>query len=199
MSTSEERPWPKMGDKLFVEKTSHQINAYIDWVHISDKDEYIADGFQHAAEIIVDWLEAKGNEPEHLDNLFFPVAYLYRHALEVKMKCLIRKGQALGLLPPAHEKNLKGHNLHHLWNSTRIVLEARWPDEDKAPLLTVGKIIIEFHTIDKSSQGFRYARSTDGSPHLGKAPPIINLLNIKDVMARAYNFLDSCSGGLDSA
>ena len=195
----DDSPWPKKGDDPFGGGSNRLTNVDLDWFDVRQNDETIADGFKDAAEKVVERLEAGDNYPVHADRFFFPVAYLYRHCLELKMKCLLKKSFELELIELVDRDILTRHNLHKLWEKTREALEAFWPKGDKAELVVVEKSVLAFHVVDKSGQGFRYAEAKEGAPHLGRAPGTVDLARMRDVMAGVYNLLDGCSMAFDNA
>ncbi len=77
-------PWPQKGDKLFVEGD--------DWYYVAclnDKRDnlglYIV-GYKEAGDILVkNIIESRS----HHDSLVFPIVFMYRHYLELRLKQLI--------------------------------------------------------------------------------------------------------------
>lgn len=194
-------PWPEKKDAPFKKGAYGPTQAHLDWFDsfTFTKDLIIAEAFKKAADKIVDNLET-GNSLEHPDKFFFPVAYLYRHAFELGLKCIIRDGFDLGIIieDDSVKSVLNAHNLHRLWNKARNILEEVWPDGDKETLTNAERVILQFHKLDDSGQAFRYAQDVEGNPHLGNAPKLVDLVNLKKVSNNLFSFLDSCSGGLSN-
>lgn len=194
-------PWPEKNDKPFIDGSYGRTQANLDWFDYWSepftKDLRIAGAFKEAADKIVDNLET-GNNFGHPDKYFFPVAYLYRHALELGLKCIVRDGINLGIITESKtvEKIIKGHNLCKLWNKARGILEEVWPDGDKDTLTNAERVILQFHKLDSSGQEFRYATDIEGNPNLENAPKLVDLINLKTVSDNLFSFLDSCSNAL---
>src|SRR5262245_10986134 len=88
-------PWPKQGDKAFSSKgrgKSFNVPNVSYWPLPQH-----ASAFLNAANMLVCTYEEAPQRPYH-DNLVFPVVYLYRHFLELKLKDLITLGVRAGLL-----------------------------------------------------------------------------------------------------
>ncbi len=202
MSESGERGWPTGGDTAFGPGSSSEWRSptlvCLDWFGVLDDEATIAKGFKEAADKVVEDLVREKSQ-FHPDKFLFPVAYLYRHGLELTFKKLISDGVNLGLT--VKDEKLEGimrdHNLHKLWNRARQILEAYWPDADPTPLLAVEQIILQFHQLDKSGQAFRYSRTKDGHPHLEDAPTRIDLSELRRVAGKAFSFLDGCCMAFD--
>ena len=89
--TQKKWPWPKKGDRLFVAgDTDESLHLKSILPHYSQH----AEAFKSAAEMVID---AYTNRPRlgHRDDLFYPIVYLYRHCIELKLKDMIQLGIAL--------------------------------------------------------------------------------------------------------
>ena len=184
--------WPKPGDVAFQAVGDLVQNAHLDWGRGVD-DATIAMGFKMAADLVANGWKA---EARHPDNLFVPVAYLYRHCLELLLKYLLRKQEANNEICFLKNKKKKPildqHSLDKLWNIARQLLELRWPNGPGDELDTMEQIIQEFHKVDPSGQELRYSENTKGNRTLQNAPRIISLDNLQMVMGGAFNFLNGC-------
>jgi hypothetical protein len=195
--------WPKKGDDPFLTKYSDPKSPtfiYLDWLTSAQiSDSLIASAFKDAADKIINELRRKSRN--HPDIYFFPIMYLYRHCLELKIKEIIRLGIRLLLIEKDDKaiKTLNGHKLHPLWNLARCVIQSYWNNTPKNDIDATGRIIQEFHKIDKSGQLFRYARDTSGKNRHNQMPESIELIHVKDIFDAAYNFLDGCEAGLYEA
>lgn len=189
-------PWPRKGDKAFAsgDYSPNQVN--LKGLAVPYRDSIIALGFKEAADLVVQALQA-GETRIQPDPFFFPVAYLYRHSLELNLKCFLSEGIRLGIIlqDDKAKKAMSDHNLHNLWNQTRELIETMWPDEGPEQLNATEHVILEFDNIDKSSQEFRYARNKNGQPHLTNAPDLIDLVYLGKIMDGIFRFLDACSCG----
>jgi len=201
---TKEYRWPKKGDDPFLAKSADPNSptwASLQWlVSMRVDDTLLADAFKEAGDKVVEEL-SRGKEGEHPDMYFLPIAYLYRHALQLKMKRIIRLGIKLYLveLDENLEASLEKHKLHQLWNFTREVIEGYWPKSAKEDLNAAGKIVQEFHKIDKSGQRLRYTKDKDGKSTLAVLPESVQLTHLRDVFEAVFNYLDSIEAGLSEA
>jgi hypothetical protein len=69
----------------------------------------------------------------------------------------------------------------------------------KNDLNAAGRIIQEFHNIDKSGQNLRYSKNRNGNYTLKDMPESVELTHLKDVFEAVFNFLDECEMGLSEA
>lgn len=196
--TNEQLHWPKKGDNPFSGKNGDYRSptwCLFPWPPNLDLDDtYYANAFKKAGDKIISELE-RGESIEHADPMFIPVAYLYRHCLELKMKAVIKKGLKLNILPGDEEKikaSLIGHNLHKIWNQFKLIVMAYWPGADTTDLNAAESIVLRFHAIDASGQSLRYAESTDGSNSAEKMPESIELTALRDTFDGVFNLLDGC-------
>jgi hypothetical protein len=189
--------WPKKGDRLFKPSIAAADQARLE-VFVMPSDEAYAAGFQRAANMIVDAALSDGQNP---DDLFFPVAYLYRHHLELMLKDLVRLGVRLAALEPCDDI-LGDHNLHQLWNRAKNLIKQVWPDSPDDDVRAAEHLILELHKMDPTGQAFRYFRDKTGAPYLQGAPERVDLGNLKlavDSVSRflvaAYEGIDNCDPG----
>ena len=185
--TPPELPWPQAGDKLFTSEADWWHNACLSFA--TDKWGLYAIGYKDAADIIVERII---NTRQGMDFLVFPVTFLYRHYLELRLKELIIHGRQLLDGP---NKFPHGHRIDFLWQSCRLILEQVWPDGSTTDLDAVGACIAEFCAIDQQSMSFRYPVTKDGAPIL---PDLrhVNLRNLRDVVNRLSGLLEGSSDGI---
>lgn len=189
-------PWPKMGDKLFVPEYLDQSNAFLGAYTHHGLSNAIA--FKDAADIVIESLEQSHCSP-YRDDLLHPLAYLYRHALELKLKEIIDYGLVMGCYKRSVVQDiLNGHNLARLWNKAKMAIVDRWPDGDKGELKAVDAIINEMHRSDDDGQKWRYRREKNGRPiQHEELPQFVSLKSLREVMDAAFTFLDACKDGID--
>jgi hypothetical protein len=179
--------WPKAGDSLFSSGDDPLSNACLHFAH-NPWDLYAA-GYLKAADCLAYLVIETGRG---LDTWLYPIVFLYRHYLELRLKELIVQGSALIEVPP----NLKlNHDLGELWKSVRKILVTVWSNESTAELDAVEKCIAELCEVDKKSEGFRYPFRKDGKPSLPELNHL-NIRNFREVMAAIARFLDACSAGI---
>jgi hypothetical protein len=78
---------PSLDDKLFVEAEDGWMNACLNWYH--DPTELYIVGYKEAADSLVDSI---ANRKGSADSLIFPIVFLYRHYVEIRLKSLIHDG-----------------------------------------------------------------------------------------------------------
>lgn len=198
-----ELPWPKKGDNPFrVNGADHRSSTWasLAWLaKVGFDDSTLSDAFKTVADKAVAELRC-GDDIQHPDALFLPVAYLYRHSIELKLKELIRMGLQLELeeLTEKTEECLSGHNLHKLWTIVRRFLKAYWPDGSEGDLNAAEGIVLAFHKIDRSGQHLRYSRDSQGNQVLSSLPKSADLVHVQDVFESLHTMLDSCDSGFSA-
>jgi hypothetical protein len=184
--------WPKKGDAAFKPSVPSAYQARLEAFVMPNDGAYLV-GFQRAADMIVNAAKTDDRNP---DDLFFPVAYLYRHHLELMLKELVHLGVRLGSLNGC-EDILVDHNLHKLWNKSKQLIKEVWPDSSDDDLKAVEQMILEFHKLDPTGQAFRYARDRNGSSHLQDGPQRVDLGNLKATVDAVSRFLDAAWTGIE--
>lgn len=167
-----------------------------------EKDRHFAEAFKECADILIDRVN-RGED----DVLFYaefyvvPVAFLYRHSLELMLKAIIRVGVRLDFLADDEKLTelLCGHSLHKLWSKAKVAIHRRWPDQPGDELMATERIFQEFHGIDRSSQTFRYSTDKDGNDNLDKLPGVIDMRELKETAGAVFSFLSACEGSLQEA
>ncbi len=190
-------PWPKTGDKAFAAASDGKF-FQLSFIFPGFAGPH-AEAFKESADMI---LAARENESRHYDSFFYPVAYLYRHALELKLKEVIKYGIRLEFLDRSNrlDKLLGAHDLDALWAKAKHVINERWPDDEDNSTKAVEQVIKEFHQADESGQAFRYHRDRDGNRFSHEnLPDRIDPNALRETMDNVWAFLDGCCCGLSEA
>ncbi len=200
--------WPKAGDRPFQSKGDPNLLAIIRWEGFDSAwlftEENYAKAFKVAADLIIDGLAVPsinchglvatgGDYPSNADHYFFPVAYLYRHCIELQLKAVIRAGVSAGVVSELVENLYGSHDLYKLWTKAREMLQSRWAGAPREPLDAAEKVILDFHELDKCGQEFRYPHAKDGKRLLSNAPAAVNLEHLKEVVNGVYHFLSAAN------
>jgi len=123
----------------------------------------------------------------------YPIAFLYRQYLELRLKELILIGSAL------LDKDTKvptTHNLVSLWRLARPNIEAVWPGSETNEYLNlVEERLKELCDLDSGSHAFRYPEDTKGEATL-TGIMYINLKQLVDVIQGISNVLEGSSTGM---
>jgi hypothetical protein len=115
-----------------------------------------SEAFKVAADMILDSHQSTIGGPHH-DTLLFPVLYLYRHCLELKLKELVLLGVRIEFFELAKvAENLEKHRLCPLWTKAKRLILHSYPKDEEAQ--AAEGIINEFHRIDPDGQTLRYDR-----------------------------------------
>lgn len=180
-------PWPRKGDKLFKVDDDWWHNACLNY--LPDNWNSYAEGYKRAGDLLVEHIKAERMEQ---DMLVYPIVFLYRQYIELRLKKLIRDGNQLLDIP---EEFPKHHEIDKLWRQCRRILEKVWPDGSAEELDVVEKCIYEFSQCDPTSMAFRYPTDKDGTLLLTDLKHI-NLRNLSEVMARIASLLDGSGVGI---
>jgi hypothetical protein len=180
-------PWPQEGDQLFTSNGDWWHNACLNFVH--DNGELYVDGYKRAADILVEYVL---RNRMYIDLLVYPIIFLYRQYLELRLKELIQHGRSLIDDPGDFPKH---HNIDRLWKQLRYIIEKSELETKPEDFNVVESCINEFSLIDPSSMAFRYATDKDGKPSLPDLTHI-NLKHFSDVTQKIASFLEGASTGI---
>jgi len=130
--------------------------------------------------------------PEH-DYGIAPLAFLFRHYIEIKLKGLILyKGEKFEL---THNISKLLHQLKNLLNSERIDGDERLSDETCL-------VIEEFQKLDENSDGFRYPYTTSDTPSLQSNKEFLKYFNslstFKEMLEFVIDDLTNLEGDTDA-
>ena len=185
----------RKGDKLFAPIAGGKF-IDLDWLlTISAKH---ADAFKMAGDLIIDGYN-RDDGPFHHDELFFPIAYLYRHAFELKLKDIIELGVngAYYSFESVESLLTDEHNLCTLWKQARQTIKLHWPEQDEELLNLVGGIINQFHQVDPNGQRLRYATNKEGQRlRYDAIPKFTGLINFKRSVGSIFGYLEGCTFGM---
>ncbi|MBI4302567.1 MAG: hypothetical protein HY664_08170 [Chloroflexi bacterium] len=191
------RPWPQKDDQLFKSGEDWQNNACLQPYLTDVTWDLAARGYKDAADIMIEQISniaaGKGGIVTGIDVLVYPIVFLYRHYLELRLKSIIKYGNELLDIP---EEFPKLHKLDKLWRRCRGILKKVQPEDSVEVIDAVEKCICEFSKIDPESMAFRYSTDRDGSSTLPENLIHINLRNLSEVMARIANYLDDSSNAI---
>lgn len=180
-------PWPIPGDTLFTEAEDWQYNARLHGSH--DKWDAYATGYKEAADILI---ERVLSDRMWMDMLVYPIVFLYRHYLELRLKELVISGSQL---LDEDAGNIHGHSLIYWWKEARKIFEKVWPDDEKADLDSVENCILQFASKDSGSDSFRYPVNTKGEKTLDGLN-LLNLRQFKEAMSRVAALLEGASSAI---
>lgn len=178
--------FPQKGDKLF--KLDGKLWNITDTT-VSHEDWCVyADGYKKAADILVRDVLETGTKKNFL---IYPIVFLYRQYLELRLKEILRNSRILtGQEPdiPTH------HRIGDIWRlCKKIIPELQSANKDSPINLDmIGQCIGEFQKYDPKSDAFRYPMDTKGKNSLPNLKRM-NLLNFFEVGKKLSNAIDSLS------
>lgn len=178
----EDIPWPVAGEPLIRDDLPDwQNNACFDPFH-SSLATY-SNGFRHGAtELVKVVISGHGI----VDYLVFPIIFLYRHAVEVALKELIRSASRLLDTGEDFETH---HNLDKLWKVCRPLLEK--VDSDVPTLDAVAEKIQALHDLDPDSFHFRYPEDKKGKRTLPEDLVRVNVRHFAEQVDQVLAFLEA--------
>ena len=164
-----------MSGPLFRPGNDLRLNACL--TYGSDNWLFYAEGYRTAAELLTAFVR---HEHRKQDLLIYPVIYLWRHHIELKLKSIGRAAAALlghPWRPP------KGHDLSQLLGQAQqLVYDAYAQAGEKGPSAQMRKLksaLAHFAKIDGESMVFRCPEDLQGREHL----PAVTHLNFDSVEA----------------
>ena len=172
---------------LFTSAEDWKCNACLNWS--DDPLEICALGYKEAAEELANRL-IKDNF--HIDALIFPICFLYRQYVELRLKEIIRSGRQLidesGEFP-------KHHKIEHLWETAKVII-VNAIDSDLSEVIPdiglIEHVVSEFVKYDPESFSFRYPTDKKGN-NLLEGIKYINIRNLAEYMKKFSDAMDNAS------
>lgn len=177
--------WPDENSHVFVRGEPSRRVAWIP----KDPAQWhrYACGYKEAAERVYESWVALSD-----DSLVFPIVFLYRHYVELRLKELLQSAERYLDLPREWQSN---HKLGELWGCLTKLLPQIFPDEPEADLQNAGRLVRELAEGDPLSFHFRYPETKDGRQHLENLERL-DIVSFTDAMRRLSGFLDGASMAL---
>jgi hypothetical protein len=178
-------PLPTPSDTLFLEDSKWWHNACLDMV--GKGWESYANGYKKAADMLaIKFME----NYQGLDSLIFPIIFLYRHYVELRLK------QIILLYEPDRKK--EGHDLIKLWEVCHEIFVSNWPEEPKTEWDNIERLVLEFSKMDSNNINFRYpeTRQNNKNPQNSNQPTLpslskVSIRNLHEVMQRLAIFFEN--------
>jgi hypothetical protein len=152
-------PWPKPNTELFgidggliarIPTNERQWGQFADTYLITTK------ALVRDLERDESHLEETGTRVNYL---VFPILFLFRHFLELRLKEIIERGKCLLDDPSKWERN---HNLIYLWGEARKILSSVYPEDSVNDLECAELLIHQVASVDSDSFAFRYPTTKSG-------------------------------------
>jgi hypothetical protein len=163
------------------------FNACLHFTH--DQWELYAQGYEEAASCLYNEIVDRRGI---LDVLVYPLVYVCRHGLELRLKALIR--DATCLLDAPVKTMPSGHRIDQLWNDVRLKLVRVFPGGE-SELAAIDLVIKQFCEEDPASTAFRYPTETTGKPSL-EGIRHLNVIIFFDLYREAAQLLTGASDGV---
>ena len=124
-------------------------------------------------------------------NLFMPMCYLYRNAIELGLKRLIVEDSHIDSTKVEQITRKKKHSIQGLWNSIIKEIKACENASDgDTTLIDAEQYIRSFHNLDKNSDLFRYPCNKNMEPYFVTAKKF-DIENVASCFEELCNFLDA--------
>ena len=148
------------------------------WIPESARDWHqYARGYQSAyEELLLKW-ERHDMRP---DSLIYPIIFLCRHYVELRLKELIQ--MSISLLQVSGDWKY-GHRIDKLWLHVRPHIQTIWPGENENELNNIETLILEFSSVDPSCMEFRYPTDLAGKLFLQKIQRL-DVVHFKKTMSQ---------------
>jgi hypothetical protein len=143
-------------------------------------------GYKEAADSLVERVMETGR---HQDSLVFPICFLYRQYIELRLKEVIQSGRRLLDEPGTFPQH---HNIQHLWDTAVAILKKVSAGDIEPPdfLTLPSHVVAEFSKIDPDSFAFRYPSDKQG------ANPLEGLAHIN--LRRVAEYVNAFSNAIDA-
>ena len=168
-----------MDNKLFSFGSDFKNNACIN-CSFDSLNSYIK-GYKNGADILaINVIESSKDQ----DTLVYPIAFLYRQYVELKLKAFIKESKLQLNEATGFPKN---HKIKLLWNDTKKLIKKIFATFDenfkeyltKDDLKVIEKIISDFAEVDPESFTFRYPKDKQGNNNL-EGLKHINIRNLAE-------------------
>jgi len=174
---------------LFQSDKDWKNNACLNFT--SDPTHGYVEGYKRAADLLVAHVMKKGKDQDYL---VYPITFLYRQHIELRLKQIITDGRSLlddGSGHPTH------HQLDKLWPIAKEIIRKVWAESKSDPpdFKAIDHFIGEIVAVDADSTAFRYPKAKDGSNQL-QGLRCINLRHLGECIDSVSEFLDGVICGI---
>lgn len=126
--------------------------------------------------------------------MFMPMCYLYRNAVELSLKRILMEDLAIGYNEKEKVLIKKKHSVQGLWNSIEPeVIKEAGPNDDPKTIENARCYIEQLHSIDGESTRFRYPVDKKLNLYF-KNTKRYNVNNVAKCFNELCNFLDGVDG-----
>jgi hypothetical protein len=176
-------------ESIFTADDDWHCNACLNWSH--DSLELFVMGYKEAADSLVARVIETGR---HQDTLVFPICFLYRQYIELRLKEIIQSGKRILDEPGKFPQH---HNIQKLWETATPIMNRVFPEDQEPPnIVTLAShVVAEFSNIDPASFAFRYPSDKQGTnPLEGLAH--INVRKVAEYVNAFAEVIDAVSSAI---
>ncbi|SEL99298.1 hypothetical protein SAMN04489760_10241 [Syntrophus gentianae] len=180
----------KLGlEPIFTPDVDWHCNACLNWTN--DALELYVIGYKEAADKLVENIM---ETPRHQDALVFPICFLYRQYIELRLKELIKSGRRLLDEPAEFPQH---HKILTLWETAEMILKKVSDGNIEPPdfLTLPSHVVKEFAKIDPDSFAFRYPNDKHGANPL-EGLSHVNLRRVAQYVGAFASAMDAASTGI---
>lgn len=170
--------------KLIVEGGAYYLQSVVGYKFGEGTYFPYVTSYQECGEFLKNVISEKGK-----NNLFMPMCYLYRNAVELGLKKIIVESSSLDREDALKAIRKKKHSFLGLWNKISDEVRNLAYDSSDPTVDYVEQYINNFHEFDTSSDKFRYPCNKDLGVYFS-TPTKLDLENVSDSFVELINFLD---------
>ena len=171
--------------KLIVEGGHYYQTSVVGYKYHTRSFHPYYTSYEECANYLGEYIKREGK-----DNLFLPMCYLYRNAIELGLKRIIIEDSSLDIEKALKVCKKKKHSILGLYNSIKPELDEH--DNGDDTLDNVFKYINSFHDIDTTSDKFRYPCDNDLQVHFSDETKL-DMDNVSSCFQELITFLDGVS------
>lgn len=149
-----------MDESMFGPSSNHLDNAYTD-LHGDISTHDLAIAYKESADILMDRLQNApyGYVDRHLH--IYPVAFLYRHSVELQLKAIIEKCKSVKKSQDTKPRLI--HGLSDLFEQAKEEIDSVFTKETGSVDISLEeKVVQHLNDLDSSSMTFRYSLDRKG-------------------------------------
>lgn len=185
--------WPDVPRLAFGFGDEYRTNACVGWA-LGSKDDALhgyVEGYSQAASALLAWVRRDDASPDYA---IWPIAFLWRHHIELGLKRIIAVGRQVN---GDKWEFPAGHDLEKLWKKALPFIEQT--GDDAVVLANVAANIAEMVRLDPTAAGFRYPFEIDQKTASLKGPPEhVNLAQLDEAMRAVSAFLNGVHAVLEA-
>lgn len=174
-------------ESIFCGDKDWQANACLNWAF--NPISLYAKGYKEAGDRVVEFVL---KEAKCQDILTYPIVFLYRQYIELRLKEIIREGGILLDLGKDFEPH---HDLLKLWCTAKEIAKKVFEGDDSTDLKYTEHVITEFSQIDPDSFSFRYPETKKGDNSLDGIRGI-NIRRVSEHVEELSKDLEGISFGI---